>query len=613
MSFLIKYDDITNTWFQTTGKMKAWGEQLASVQERLGTFLEMSSFQGTTAESLKCYIGEVHSSILQSLGLLMSEYEARFLLYRDGYYQEIDGDLHAELCEETLDDLLQFFPKSEEEFCTIHGELRKIANSVSDLVYEDIPTEFYVLDSYSVVKRRLLDLKDKTNSYEERHRSGGLESFTELLSSVRQFIQGYIAEDHAKLMGYQPGAMGSSSGFEALQTSFVDLYMAQQSLADDLNAAGEREGERISILEEEWAAARAEAGMWQWIAGAGAVIVGGICIVATCGAATPLVVAGFVAGGSAIIYGASEMGQAEQEISYGLAGDPYSVSTNFIRDTVFFGNQEAYSTWGMISTTVAGLLIPVGQGYTAAVNAAKSVGGTATRTMIARSIAFEVGKDLVSGAVGYGATQLGGYLGTEAFGESAGKWIGIGAGLFAGFATNAAFMRLDKAVNISGLQNLTPDAVGVVPGMADGADSIIERVKNGDVVLETTKQKGNFGEMVMDDYYKQLGYERISLDQVTDLDGAIKQGIDGVYYKSDGNPPYIIAEAKYGTSTLSNTLDGKQMSESWINGSNRLERAVGIDLADDILLEGYKSELVNIASNGSVDVKQLNSLGNVIK
>ncbi|MCD7742146.1 MAG: hypothetical protein LUI06_08085 [Ruminococcus sp.] len=39
---------------------------------------------------------------------------------------------------------------------------------------------------------------------------------------------------------------------------------------------------------------------------------------------------------------------------------------------------------------------------------------------------------------------------------------------------------------------------------------------------------------------------------------------DGVYHKEDGNPQYIIGEAKYGSSRIGNTADGKQMSNNWI-------------------------------------------------
>lgn len=77
-------------------------------------------------------------------------------------------------------------------------------------------------------------------------------------------------------------------------------------------------------------------------------------------------------------------------------------------------------------------------------------------------------------------------------------------------------------------------------------------------------------------------------------------------------PPYIIGEAKYGSSTLSQTKDGLQMSGDWIEGSQRLESAVGKDLADEILLEGYSSELVNVKPDGSVIVKMLDGNGKVV-
>lgn len=61
------------------------------------------------------------------------------------------------------------------------------------------------------------------------------------------------------------------------------------------------------------------------------------------------------------------MGQSKaiegiQDVHYGRAKDLTSKSFNFIRDTVFQGNQEAYDAWGNINMMVAGLLVPIGQG-----------------------------------------------------------------------------------------------------------------------------------------------------------------------------------------------------------------------------------------------------------
>lgn len=111
--------------------------------------------------------------------------------------------------------------------------------------------------------------------------------------------------------------------------------------------------------------------------------------------------------------------------------------------------------------------------------------------------------------------------------------------------------------------------------------------------------------MKMDAYFENQGYERISLDRVTDLNAPTHKGIDGVYYNPDGHPPYIIGEAKYGSSKLGSTRDGMQMSDTWINGSDRLVNAVGKDMADDIFLEGYGKTLVNIAPDGTIKVTSL--------
>lgn len=460
MGFNVKYDDITNTWLQSVSKINEWNEQLSSVSESLRGFIDMESFKGVTATNIKSYIYEVHFTILTTLGEVMTEYQSRLLLYRDGYYDEIDGNNHSVLNEETLNNLISFFPMSEINFSQQHTALTSASNQISDLMGVGIPSNFHIIDSYGTVYKRIKELRENTGNYESTHRNQDLENFKSLIATAKAFIESYYSQSIGNILNYQAGSVAEQQCFLDLENAIVTSYETRASLADELAAASENETVRMEILEDEWAKAREEEGLWQWIAGAGAVIVGTICIVATAGAATPLVVAGFVAGGSSILYGCSEMIEGEQEMYYGSIGDPYTLSYNPIRDTIFAGNQEAYDTWGTISTTVAGILIPVGQGYTAAANAAKSVGTTATRSMIARSIAYEVGKDTISAAAGMGATYVGTNVGTELFGADAGKWIGIGAGLLAGYGTSSAIDRLNSVKNFSGLVSGTSGGNG---------------------------------------------------------------------------------------------------------------------------------------------------------
>lgn len=61
----------------------------------------------------------------------------------------------------------------------------------------------------------------------------------------------------------------------------------------------------------------------------------------------------------------------------------------------------------------------------------------------------------------------------------------------------------------------------------------LRKVRSGELELElgtNQMRKGNYGEMMQDEYFRQLGYERISLDTLTDIDAPTHHGIDGVYY-----------------------------------------------------------------------------------
>jgi preprotein translocase subunit YajC len=149
----------------------------------------------------------------------------------------------------------------------------------------------------------------------------------------------------------------------------------------------------------------------------------------------------------------------------------------------------------------------------------------------------------------------------------------------------------------------------------------VKKVESGEVELETKKQKGNYGEMKMDEHYDSKGFEKMH-NGVESLDDKIHHGIDGVYKNNNpnGQPKYVVAEAKYGSSQLGNIQNsGRQMSDAWI--SKNLDKVVGPEVADDILTEGYSRELFRVktspGTNGGVkattSVKTIDSKGYVVK
>ena len=143
----------------------------------------------------------------------------------------------------------------------------------------------------------------------------------------------------------------------------------------------------------------------------------------------------------------------------------------------------------------------------------------------------------------------------------------------------------------------------------------VNAVESGKKIPETSLEKGNYGEMKTDIDLKEKGYERLSLERVTNLDETGHQGIDGVYYNPDGIPQYIIADAKYETAQLSDTADGKQMSENWID--KRLDASVGKEKADEIRLEkifnpdNVGSYIAHVNQDGKVTYDRLDSNANI--
>ncbi|TQR19178.1 T7SS effector LXG polymorphic toxin [Psychrobacillus vulpis] len=160
---------------------------------------------------------------------------------------------------------------------------------------------------------------------------------------------------------------------------------------------------------------------------------------------------------------------------------------------------------------------------------------------------------------------------------------------------------------------------GIAKNLNKDQLKVIEDIETGRISLETTKHKGNYGEMKMDVHFESQGYTRISLNRVTSLDDKIVQGIDGVYENSGLPPKYIIGEAKYGISQLSNTKTGKQMSEEWVDSRNRLDKALGREKADEIRMElllnpeNIESVLVKVGKDGEVSQLILDEFGKIKK
>lgn len=176
--------------------------------------------------------------------------------------------------------------------------------------------------------------------------------------------------------------------------------------------------------------------------------------------------------------------------------------------------------------------------------------------------------------------------------------------------TTGKFKYVENSTNIVKKKNFDFD--DTTKSIKANTNDIIKKVESNEIELKTKKQKGNFGEMKMDQHFEDnRNYRRLgeSDKRISSLDDNIHNGIDGVYENASPPPKYIIADAKYNTSKLNpKTHDGPQMSRSWILGSKRLEKAVGTIDARKI-----KRELLTNPENVQRMVVQVMPDGKVIE
>jgi hypothetical protein len=136
----------------------------------------------------------------------------------------------------------------------------------------------------------------------------------------------------------------------------------------------------------------------------------------------------------------------------------------------------------------------------------------------------------------------------------------------------------------------------------------------------TKQHKGSMGELLGQNTVSLLLPDGLKVGRTQGIGG---KGIDDLYAVSRPGVDYVIIEYKFGSSSLNTTLDGRQMSDSWLIGSNtsfnRIRDSVGGDILRaeairDALNAGrIEKWLVHVDPAGQNSVVLMNANGGKIK
>ena len=352
MSYHVKFNDITSMQGQTNQTIQQWGESLKNLQKSIASLANQSELQGEAMTSAKSYMTEVHGIFIQTLTLLMNEYIASFLLYKDGYYQ-IDTHNHAELPEDVYKGLYSDLGKSKQRFEQQLEQLTTAKLRVAGLVNYQGTSHTKTKFTYEKLMKDIKHLDESITQYEEMHARQDLQAFKELLAATKSLLAEHSSRDRS---------MGSYQIEDFRQLPSMNRFMlAVQQSAIYLNnhmpqfqAAQERE--KVRVYAEE----RTKQGAMELVFGVLTFVVGGSALFMSGGTMWPIVTFAFKSGALAFsLSGFSKSIEAVQNIYYGLSGDGKSVAVNPIRDTMFIGKEELYHSLEQIFGLTTGVFIPI--------------------------------------------------------------------------------------------------------------------------------------------------------------------------------------------------------------------------------------------------------------
>ena len=357
MSYHVKINDITSMHGQTNQTIQQWGESLKNLQESIALLANQSELQGKAMTSAKSYMTEVHGTFIQTLTLLMNEYTASFLLYKDGYYQ-IDTHNHAELPEDVYKGLHSDLGKSKQRFEQQLEQLTTAKLRAAGLVNYQGTSHTKTKFTYEKLMKDIKHLDESITQYEEMHVRQDLQAFKELLAATKSLLAEHSSRDRS-IGSYQSGAFGKLPSVQRFMVAYEQVTAQLNDRMGIIQAALERDQVRMEALHAE---ERTKQGLMNLVFGVLTVVAGVSALVMSGGTALPIVAPMLkIAGTATFMYGASNSIEAGQNIYYGLSGDGKSFAMNPIRDTIFLGNGELYHSVGQVFTLTTGVFIPIAQ------------------------------------------------------------------------------------------------------------------------------------------------------------------------------------------------------------------------------------------------------------
>ena len=258
------------------------------------------------------------------------------------------------------------------------------------------------------------------STHESNTKTYSLVDLENLIIALKQSVETWASQGRKPIDQYEPGSISQESSTQNLTLAITPVDDLRQQYSKQLDDAWASEEYYAFTLPRE----RETKGIWQVIGGVVLVGVGVACIVATGGAAAPVVI-----GGAAMLFGYSEVIEGGQNAYYGSAGDMESKEFNPLRDTLFQGDQKVYDYAKNAVAFAASCMIPLGLAYSAG-------------KLTLQSGLFIIGTEAASEGAGFLVNMAGEKMKLD-------PTLTMILGMAASIGTSALFCKFDKVFSIT--------------------------------------------------------------------------------------------------------------------------------------------------------------------
>ena len=350
--FVIKYNDIYELLWEYKEKLEGLIEKLEACESSIRFFIESETFQGESANAIKNYLNDVHITMLSSFKVTAQNLLDNIVLYKAGYYG-IDSSTNFVLPEETIKEFRTKLNTGSGDTEDCAGDVYGAVSGISDISAVSQPDTNGVFKIHEQLDQELMQLISDIET-QESNTVKALENSTDLLIGSLQACIGKIGTNWTDINHYETNSFYTDTDVYTLAGISQIFYQQHQDNEEVYNEIwGVEQGLRDA------AEARETQGVWKTVGGGALVVTGVLCIAATGGAATPIVVAGWGIGGGTIAFGVADSIEGAQDIYYGSMGDIDSTAINQLKDVIFQGNEDAYYFAENIFAFAASAFIPI--------------------------------------------------------------------------------------------------------------------------------------------------------------------------------------------------------------------------------------------------------------